>query len=409
MDASVAVGNTRQDMKILGLISTGHFMSHFYFMALPPLFPFLRDSFGVSYTELGVLMSAIYGTSTITQIPIGFMVDRFGARVILTLGLVIMAVGVGLMGLAPSFWVLVALGVCAATGNSVFHPCDYAILNSSIGPARMGRAFSAHNFSGQLGTAVAPAVMTALTVWFNWKVALITAGLLGLIVMLALTTQWSGLRDDALPRKKKEEKDESAPAPGQPAAKSGLALLFSRQLVIFFMFFLMLSMTSQGMQSFSVAALINIHGISVPTASIALSAYLFTMAFGVLLGGELADRTQRHDVVAGIVFVLSAILTTLIAAVDLGFALLIAAMIALGLGQGIIRPARDMMLRSAAPKGTTGTVFGYVSSGITAGSALAPIPFGYLIDHGHPAWVFYLIAIFMVVSLLTVATPRKIE
>jgi MFS transporter, FSR family, fosmidomycin resistance protein len=125
MDASVAVGNTRQDMKILGLISTGHFMSHFYFMALPPLFPFLRDSFGVSYTELGVLMSAIYGTSTITQIPIGFMVDRFGARVILTLGLVIMAVGVGLMGLAPSFWVLVALGVCAATGNSVFHPCDY--------------------------------------------------------------------------------------------------------------------------------------------------------------------------------------------------------------------------------------------------------------------------------------------
>jgi MFS family permease len=407
MDASVTVGNARQDIKILGLISTGHFMSHFYFMALPPLFPFLRDAFGVSYTELGVMMSAIYGTSTITQIPIGLMVDRFGARVILTLGLVIMAVGVGLMGLAPNFWVMVALGVCAACGNSVFHPCDYAILNSSISEARMGRAFSAHNFSGQLGTAVAPAVMTALAVWFSWKVALVAAGLFGLLVMLGLTTQWSGLRDDAIPKKKKAKAEE--PAADQQTGRSGLALLFSRQLLIFFMFFLMLSMTSQGMQSFSVASLINIHGMSVPTASIALSAYLFTMAFGVLIGGELADRTKRHDIVAGVVFVASAILTALIGAVDLGFVLLIGAMILLGLGQGIIRPARDMMLRSAAPKGTTGTVFGYVSAGITAGSALAPIPFGYLIDNGHPAWVFYLISIFMVISLVTVATPRKIE
>jgi len=175
------------------------------------------------------------------------------------------------------------------------------------------------------------------------------------------------------------------------------------------MFFLMLAMTSQGMQAFSIATLVNAHGMTVESASVALSAYLFTMAFGVLLGGELVDRTKRHDLVAAAVFVASAILTVLIGAVDLGFALLIVAMVLLGIGQGIIRPARDMMLRSAAPKGTTGTVFGYVSAGITAGSALAPIPFGWLIDHGHPAWVFYLIAIFMIVSLVTVATPRKID
>lgn len=407
MDASVSVGNARQDMRILGLISTGHFMSHFYFMALPPLFPYLRDAFGVNYTELGAMLAAIYATATVTQIPVGFMVDRFGARVILTFGLVMMSLGFALMGLAPHFWVLVPLGVLAATGNSVFHPCDYAILNSSISEARMGRAFSAHNFSGQIGTAVAPAVMIALASWFNWRVALVVVGLFGLLVMLALTTQWNGLRDDALPQKKRKE----ATAAEAEAAKAKpiWSILFSKQMVIFFMFFLMLSMTSQGMQSFSIATLINAHGMAVETASIALSAYLFTMAFGVLLGGELADRTKRHDLMAAAVFVASAILTILIGAVDLGFGLLMVAMVLLGLGQGIIRPARDMMLRSAAPKGTTGTVFGYVSAGITAGSALAPIPFGWLIDHGHPAWVFYLIAIFMIVSLVTVATPRKID
>ncbi|HET9149464.1 MAG TPA: MFS transporter [Alphaproteobacteria bacterium] len=406
MDASVSVGTTRQDMKVVGLISAGHFMSHFYFMALPPLFPYLRDAFGVSYTELGAMLAAIYATATVTQIPVGFMVDRFGARAILTFGLVMMSLGFALMGLAPTFWVLVPLGVLAATGNSVFHPCDYAILNSSISEGRMGRAFSAHNFSGQIGTAVAPAVMIALANWFSWRVALVAVGLFGIVVMLALTTQWNGLRDDALPRKKKKEVTGAA----KPAdAKPVWSILLSKQMVIFFMFFLMLAMTSQGMQSFAIATLVNAHGMTVESASVALSAYLFTMAFGVLLGGELVDRTKRHDLVAATVFVASAILTVLIGAVDLGFALLIVAMVLLGIGQGIIRPARDMMLRSAAPKGTTGTVFGYVSSGITAGSALAPIPFGWLIDHGHPAWVFYLIAIFMIVSLVTVATPRKID
>jgi len=223
MDASVTVGNARQDMKVLGLISTGHFMSHFYFLALPPLFPYLRDAFGVNYTQLGVLLSAIYATATVTQIPVGFMVDRFGARAILTFGLVMMALGFGLMGLAPNFWILVPLGVLAATGNSVFHPCDYAILNSSISEARMGRAFSAHNFSGQIGTAVAPAVMTALAVWFSWRVALVVAGLFGLFVMLALTTQWNGLRDDAMPKKKK--KDEAG---ADAAAKPVWSILFSK-------------------------------------------------------------------------------------------------------------------------------------------------------------------------------------
>jgi MFS family permease len=66
-----------------------------------------------------------------------------------------------------------------------------------------------------------------------------------------------------------------------------------------------------------------------------------------------------------------------------------------------------MMLRQAAPKGSTGKVFAYVSAGISGGSALAPIPFGYLLDHGRPDWVFYLLAIFMLVSLVTIAVPKK--
>jgi MFS transporter, FSR family, fosmidomycin resistance protein len=402
--ASVAAERTvRQDVKILSLISTGHFMSHFYFMALPPLFPFLREAFGVSYTELGVLMSLIFTTAAVTQLPIGFMVDRLGARTILTFGLVMMACGVGLMGLAPSYWLLIGLGMLAATGNSVFHPCDYAILNSSISEQRMGRAFSAHNFSGQLGTGVAPAVMIYLAHSFGWRVALMVAGALGLIVMLALTTQWNALHDDAVPKRKAKAMRTSAMA----ELRVGMRVLFSKEMAIFFLFFAMLSMTTSGMQSFSVSALVNLHDTPLATASAALTGYLLCSAFGVLVGGELADRTQRHDIVAAVVFVVTAIITTAIAMVDFSAAMLMILMLVMGFGQGIIRPARDMMLRRAAPKGSTGKVFAYVSAGISGGSALAPIPFGYLLDHGRPDWVFYLLAIFMLVSLVTIAVPKK--
>ena len=103
MDASVTVPSARQDYKILGLISTGHFMSHFYFLVLPPLFPYLKDVFGVSYTELGGLMTAIYASSAISQVPVGFMVDRYGARVVLTFGLVMMAIGSAILQKIVSF------------------------------------------------------------------------------------------------------------------------------------------------------------------------------------------------------------------------------------------------------------------------------------------------------------------
>lgn len=400
MDASAAVGSSRQDMKILGLISTGHFMSHFYFLVLPPLFVFLVQDFGASYTELGMMMTAIYGTAAVAQIPVGFMVDRYGARLILTVGLILMSLGFGLVGFVSAFWMIIPLVMLAAVGNSVFHPADYAILSSSINEARMGRAFSVHTFSGHLGSAVAPAVMIWLAAQFNWRVALIASGIFGLVVMLAMITQWNSLHDDALPKKKK------ADAPDSAKSQNGLALLFSRPMILFFLFFATLSMTSSGMQAFSVAALVDLHGMPVATATAALTAYLFCSAAGILVGGEISDRTKRHDIVAAVVFVLTAAITVAIAVVDLNLALLIGLMVVMGLGQGIIRPARDMMVRAAAPKGQTGKIFGFVSAGITAGSAIAPIPFGYLIDQGHPEWVFYLMAIFMVIALVTVVIPK---
>ena len=402
MTAAATVASGRRDAKVLGLISTGHFMSHFYFLTLPPLFPFLNQAFEVGYTELGLMITVLYGASAIAQVPVGFLTDRIGARSVLTAGLIMLALGFGLVGLAPSFVAVVALAVLAGAGHSVFHPADYAILNASISPERMGRAFSIHTFAGHLGSAAAPATMILLAGLFGWRAALLAVGFFGIVVVLALSTQWNSLHDDALPKKKSKEGSDT-PAKPQP---NGLALLFSRPMVLFFLFFATLSMTSTGMQAFSVSALVALHEIPLAAASTALTIYLFCSAAGILIGGYIADRTERHDLVAAAVFVLTIVITIVFALLELPLLALAALMTVMGTSQGIIRPARDMMVRAVAPKGSAGKVFGFVSAGIAVGSAVAPIPFGWLLDSGRPEWVFYLMAIFMAVALVTVLVPK---
>ncbi len=73
MVATTAVN--QRSAKVIGLVSTGHFFSHFYWLVLPPLFPLLHVEFGVSYAALGFLISAMSIASGLVQLPIGFLVE----------------------------------------------------------------------------------------------------------------------------------------------------------------------------------------------------------------------------------------------------------------------------------------------------------------------------------------------
>ena len=393
-----------RDNRILGVIGIGHGMSHLYYLVLAPLFPHLRDAFGVSYAELGLALAIMPLTSAILQVPIGFLVDRIGAKLILMGGLVVAALSTTLMGFCTSYWQLIVLCIASGAGNAVFHPTDYSILNSSISPDRMGRAFSLHTFTGQLGSAAAPVVMIALTQAFGWRMALVAVGLAGFAALALVVSQWAAMREDlAKPPATGGEKSKSV------SAAEVLALVLSPPMLMFFLFFTVLSMMQTGMQAFAATALVALHDTPLTTANFALSAFLFASAAGVLIGGELSDRTSRHDLIAGIVFAMSAAIALALGWFDMPAALIFAAMALMGLGQGATRPARDMMLRAATPKGATGSVFGFVTSGIAVGSALAPIPLGWLIDIGRPLWVFYALAGFMAVALAAMVAQKALQ
>src|SRR5205823_11986542 len=88
--------------KLIGGVCFAHFVSHYYITLLAPLFVFVREDFGVSYTELGLALTAFNVTSTVLQTPMGFLVDRVSARVVLITGLLLSASAFAVAGLVHS-------------------------------------------------------------------------------------------------------------------------------------------------------------------------------------------------------------------------------------------------------------------------------------------------------------------
>src|SRR5437899_9029998 len=80
------------DVRLIAGVSAAHFVSHFYMLVLPPLFAFVRADYGVNYTEIGLAITVFMAASAILQTPTGFLVDHFGARLILAGGLALGAV-----------------------------------------------------------------------------------------------------------------------------------------------------------------------------------------------------------------------------------------------------------------------------------------------------------------------------
>ena len=119
-------------------VSAAHWVSHVHIMTLPPLFIIFKDQLGVSYIELGVAITLFGIVSALTQAPMGYIVDRFGARRLLIAGLCLGGCSLIVLGLFLSYPMMLACVAVGGLANCVYHPADYAILSSTMDERRMG-------------------------------------------------------------------------------------------------------------------------------------------------------------------------------------------------------------------------------------------------------------------------------
>jgi MFS transporter, FSR family, fosmidomycin resistance protein len=396
--AEILVPARASEDKLIAGVCIAHFVSHYYMMLLAPLFVFIKDDYGVTYTELSLALAAFGVVSAVLQTPVGFFVDRFGARLNLIGGLLLGSAAVAAAGLVDSFWVFIAMFAVMGLANTVYHPADYALLSERVTPQRVPQVFSFHTCSGMIGSAVAPGTLLFMQSLVGWRGAFVCAAALGIIAALILA-----LQGEPPPRHRATQVAKRRGDDLSSAAADGWRLLLSPPILLNLVFFVLLAMVGGGLNQYLVVGLGALYGTPPALANTALTGLLVMSAIGVLVGGALATRTTHHTLVTAGGLLVTGAVSTLIGFVDPGALLLVLIVSLSGFASGLTMPSRDMIVRSVTPPGSFGKVFGFVTTGFHIGGMVAPLIFAQLLDHGHPRAVFLYIAACAIVAIATVA------
>jgi FSR family fosmidomycin resistance protein-like MFS transporter len=360
----------KQDATIIGLVGLAHASSHFGHLLLPLMFPVFMTEFGLSFSQLGLLMSVFFVVSGVGQASAGFVVDRLGARPLLFVALGIFVAACVAASRVTGYTGLLLVAALAGLGNATFHPVDFTILNQRVSAPRLGYAFSAHGLTGNLGWAAAPVFFAAMGSAFGWRNAYLGAALMYALIFVVLYMQRAQLATEVVQR------DHAAPAEHDFA--------FMKLPVVWwcFGFFVLSTMTLAVVQSFSVSILKAMHGVSFELATLTLTGYMLCGAVGMLVGGFIAARSHNSDRVVAVSMATGAALLAVCGTGLLGANATMVVLAATGFAVGIGGPSRDMMIKKATPKGATGRVYGLVYSGLDTGFAISPVVFGGFMDRG---------------------------
>lgn len=402
----------RQDASIIALVGLAHAVSHFSQLLLAPLFPWLKDAFGVSYTELGALLTIFFVVSSAVQTASGFVVDRFGPRPVLLGGLSLL--GLAALGYASStsYAMLAAWAVVAGVGNGVFHPVDYTLLNRKVHKSRLGHAYSAHGITGTLGWALAPALMVPMALAFGWRAAMFSGAAVALSVLAVIGWQRDRLALDLV----------AAPlapmvagVPGRAASASAASTEGSFDFLripavwMCFAFFFFYAMALSVVQSFAPEAARQLHAVPLPWVAACLTIYMMGSASGMVVGGFLASDPARCERIVGVGMGLAACIALWMAlgpvpgwAVPVLFGLM-------GVVTGSASPSRDMLVKRSTPENASGRVFGVVYSGLDTGQAIAPLIFGRLMDLHQYSAVWIGLAAVQMVLIVSAFRVRRVR
>ena len=375
----------RQDARTIALVGLAHGSSHFFHMLLPPLFPWFIGEFGLSYSELGLLVSVFFVISGVGQALSGFLVDRVGARPVLFFALLSFAAAALAAGAAQGYAGLLLAAALAGLGNAPFHPVDFTILNQRVSPQRLGHGFSVHGISGNLGWATAPVFMAGIaTATGSWRTACLCAAALAATVLVIMA-----FNRDALDDRQGASAHPARGGAAQAAPEHPMAFLKLPSVWLCFSFFFWSTCALSAIQSFASPALQTLYGLPLGLTAMVVTGYMLFGAVGMVVGGFLVGRVQRLEKIISVCLLGSAALLVVVATGVLpGMAALVVAAMA-GLGTGLAGPSRDMLIKRAAPPGATGRVYGTVYSGLDLGFCLAAPVFGAMLDKGLTAGIFY--------------------
>ena len=382
----------------LWLITIGHGLTHWYPATFYLLLPLIGNELGLSYSQIGLIMTCQYIASAVANIPGGMLVDTVGRKgLLMAVSLFWVGFPYLLIGFTHSYAMLLICVALVGFGNSLWHPTAIPTLGNRY-PDRKGLVLSLHGMGGNVGDAIAPVVIGAALSVFSWRHVVVLNVAPGLVVALLMFGYLGTLRLGA----------RKAPAESQSLAQytRGLAeLLRNRSLVLLSVGSSFRTMTQSALLTFLPVYLAREMGYSPAVVGACLFALQAAGFAAAPVAGHMSDRMGRKQILIGSMVTSAAVLAAM---AFVGTSPVLVGLIAvLGFFLYATRPVIQAWLLEMTPKSMGGSSIGVLFGAQAVGAAVGPLLAGVVADrHGLPATFYFLAATIVVANLFVFWTPH---
>lgn len=407
MSSSVAAEGAAEarPFREVWLITLGHALTHWYPATFYLLLPIIGNELGLSFSQIGLIMSCQYIAGAVANVPGGVLVDTIGRKgLLMAISLFWVGFPYLVMGFVHSYWLLLLCIAAVGAGNSLWHPTAIPTLANRF-PGRKGLVLSLHGMGGNAGDAIAPLMVGGLLTIFTWREVVMLNVMPGLLMSLLLLVFLGSMQ---LGPKAKAQSAGAAGPDGQSLGEYGQglrALMRNRSLVLLSTSGAFRSMTQNALLVFLPLFLARELGyppVLIGGCMFALQAAGFAAA---PVAGHLSDRMGRRGVVSASMAMTAVILLFIaFAGNSRGFVALVAV---LGFFLYALRPVLQAWLLEATPKNMGGSSIGVLFGAQSLGSSVAPLLGGLIADRfGLGATFYFLAGTIVCANLLILWMPR---
>jgi MFS transporter, FSR family, fosmidomycin resistance protein len=392
------------------LISAGHMMTHWYPSTFYLLLPAIGASLGLSFAQIGSILTVQYAAGAISNIPGGMVVDAVGRKgLLMAIALSWIGLPYLVMGLTHSYWMMLVCAAFVGIGNNLWHPTAIPLLAQHF-PDRKGLAVSIHGMGGNVGDAVAPFVAGALLGYLTWRQVVVVNVIPGIAMALLLLVLLGGMQS----RPRTASPDVASGSAGRPkrsfadVLRDFRTLLQNRVLIFLCASSVFRSMTHGGLMTFLpiyLARELNYSPIWIGAAMAALQTAGFIAS---PISGHLSDKMGRRQIIMSSMGVTAVIIVFMImAGQSSAFVFFIAF---LGFFFFSIRAVLQAWLLDATPANMGGSAIGVLFAIQSLGSSIGPLVCGVIADsYGLLATFYFLVATIIVANMFIFFTPPPAE
>ena len=343
--------------------------AHHLVTALPvPLLPFIRNEFGLDYTQAALVVSAFSVPYGISQLPAGWLADRIGPRLLLLLATSGLAAVAMLVGVSTQYYMLLGLLVVMGLLGGGYHPSAPSVIAGTTELSRRGSAIGLHMFGGSVVHFVAPLAAAAIATSLGWRSSFLA---------LSIPSVAFGVAFYLILGRRGLTRVSMAPI-GRDSAKTHALTVDWPTVVAVLLMASVGTAVILGTASFCPLFLVDVHGYPEQHAGAAMSLLYSGGLWAAILGGHLSDRIGRLKVIVAVALVSGPLVMTL--GSGIGHVGILVMVVLLGGAFYGASPATEVYLMASTPVSRRSTILGLYYFGAMEGSGvLAPV-IGFLID-----------------------------